>query len=201
MNAMAAALALLADPTGQAGFQGFVLGQSLHDARAVPLPRSEYDQRRLVCTDEAKKPTGLRVSEGEAGAGLVRCWPAEHIGSSFVRSGLPISGTAEATVELEFVGGKLIAIETVYDALHASSISDALRLKYGKPHREARGEVQNQLGGRFDQSVTTWTVGAATIELRSPEYSLRRMAVSYVLPEALGFRARIREAEAEKMKL
>ena len=179
-----ASLALLsgvsiAQPRPQIGFQGYILGQTIEESKAIPLPKSNYGERSLRCTNDSDRPSHLSQTQADAAIGVTRCWPTEIIGSGRVRSGLPVGPEANATTELWFRGDHLYMIETIYDEFHSLELRDALVLKYGRPASETTSDIQNGFGAHFPQSMIVWRVGASGIRMITPDLNIRRMSVTY----------------------
>jgi len=181
---------------GSAGFQEFRLGQSIADAKAVEMPSERI---QLYCSDDVAEdfPTRwLDVKPEQASDGVVHCLTGNWVSGMFAPVGLPVTETAKARVNLYFLDGVLAEIITEYSFVDTLTIGAALRAKYGEPDRDVVGAVENRFGGRSDQLITSWGVGDATIELRSPDRTRYLMTVTYRGPSASAFWQRVRSTGA-----
>ena len=197
--AAAFALGAAAQAAPAVGFRGFLLGQTIDDARRVELPASEYEPNRLHCSDEPGISSfWFSITPEERSAGLLRCIPGNTIGGMFAPASFAVTSGANAQVHLDFVGGKLVSIMTEYNATSAPAIGDALRAKFGAPAQERTENAQTQAGASIEQTVIYWHIGSATIEFRSPYFKINRMAVLYSLPDADAFHAKVSKDAAAK---
>ena len=169
------------------GFQRFVLGQTIAEAREVQLPAGQYAERTLLCSSDPSRPSSLNLTASEIESGLVLCGPTQIIGGSVFRAELSVTTSAQASVDLYFLAGKLERIETGYPVTKLSEIETALTHKYGAPEIVEEAEVLTEAGDRYPSRHLLWTAGEATITLHAPAVNIRQMVVVYELPAGREF--------------
>ena len=191
----------IAGETGTIGFQEFHLGQTIEEARTATLPSNVA----LYCSSDtlpAEFPTRwFNAKPDQAKDGLVHCLTGNWVAGMFAPAGLPVTDAAEARVDLYYLDGRLVEIETKYNFIHTLTIGAALRSKFGKPETEEIGSVENGYGARSEQLITTWKKGSATVQLRSPDYTRNLMSVTYRNPAASRFWGRLRSTGADDANL
>lgn len=173
------------------GFQSFILGQSIEDARKAPLPGTQ----KLICSDDPRPPHTFVpfVMPTPDEDGLIRCAPSDYW--------LPVTSDIRARVSLEFVDGSLAAIDADYFTTSAPIIEQAMIEKYGKPFEEKVGTVQTVSGATFSQKIVTWHIDGNIVQLYNPSTKIDLMTVFYRSPVSEEFYQRVKRKAAKGANL
>lgn len=170
---------LLANADTPVSFHGFVLGQTLDEARKVMIEPGAYGPKRLICTMDADRPKIPSQPSAEQRAGIVGCRIYNDVGGSPSVAGLDLGDGAEASVEFKFFNSRLFFIFAAADYQHERPIAAALNAKLGKPTLEKSEAASNAFGAQISKHITEWSVGTKTVRMTAPDLNLRRLTVTY----------------------
>jgi hypothetical protein len=181
-------------------FQGYHLGMTVGEVKAVPIPATRQGAAEIRCVGEAGAPTTLAALPGEVAAGVLACAPAVDIDGTPYLASLYLAPDVQVQTRFSFLDGKLYRIAGTLPAANRDAVVGALTERYGEPAIRDRRDVQNAFGARYAQELLSWTFPGARIDVTAPAGSLRAMSLTYLAP-ATAETARSRIAEAEKAQL
>lgn len=174
--ALAVAAAAVAAPTPDVGLKTYTLGSSIETFKSQTLEDGEYGLRKVVCSDMPDALTWLTP----AFEGAVDCSFEQSISGTRTRSDLDLTATVSATVDFQFIGGKLAIIESYLDSTRSGVVGESLATRFGKPATVEEKPFQVRSGATFPQVVTTWKIGTKTVTTKAPDLNINRMSVTYV---------------------
>jgi hypothetical protein len=180
------------------GLRGFRLGILLADFKITQFPDQKlWPGARPLCSGdrEANAPGGLstddgvRVSDAESKAGIVRCGFFHESGGALVPAGLVVAGT-KSDVSFVFVPDsdgemRLATIRVSSASSNYETIKSALIKKYGRPKSVVQGYAHDAAGSRLIDETVRWSNGVSDIRLdqREEDKNIEFMSIEYIHEE------------------
>lgn len=196
------ALTIAAVAPDRPSFQGYTVGMTLDEVKAVPIPPDRSGRVTIRCVGEPDAPTTLTRTPDEAAAGITVCAPASDIRGTPWMASLYLADDIQVQSRFSFLHGRLFSTSNIIPEIHREAVKGALVVRYGEPTIRETKLLTNAFGAEVEQELLIWSFRAGMVSLTAPEGSRAAMSLYYA-DTALGVEATdlMRAARASRIRL